>query len=765
MWDLDLSQFKYFNGWRWAALALLAAWILASISYRQKSGSPRTAKKWFLIILRAAFLALGFLWALDPYAIEKVKKTESAEIVLLLDDSRSMELPAGTDLEAPSRWQLALEKAEIATRAWLSDSMSVSIRLLSAPEDPVDLESLSKDQKLSMKALPAQEVFTTILEEPRQRKLAAVAIFSDGQWRNSSSVELEKTASQFRKAGIGIWSWIFGEPQSPPDVKFIDGEARQVNPFEPLSRIRGQFTSSGFDGQKTWLVLREGNRILGEKSITLNGGPQEWEFEWKADSLGRHDLQLELTPLDGEWTQENNEWMTSLDLQREKIRVIYMEGTPNETHQLENALESDPDIEVVSMYFPQIGVSEYSKNMPPRSDPQGRTIYNAAHPTQGYPKSLKELLAFDVIVNSDIYKEVFSDEQLKATVDFVENHGGGFVMVGGITAFGAGSYDRTVIDKLMPVDVAGVRDFQYTNFRLKFPPNAMEHPIMKVGTDPEETRWAWEDRFPGFLGLNLVNRPKPGAAPLAWHDSLANEFGPLVVFAVQQIGQGRTMAFTSDTTSGWGSMFMRSWGDFENQTRFYTQFWINAVRWLAADRIERKSQPLNPLQVPFNPMLGDEVTLEFRAADLPPMDRLSVQLEKPDGSKQALELKSASDEPFYSAKWTADQAGEYSWSVKWNRDRDENRYLTRKVKVNEMPGEWRVPEAAPAMMKTLSQWTGAQMLGSNSESKSSLDLLAATMPVSYEYRSQSVWDQWNWMGLWLALITLEWALRKKWGFV
>ena len=52
------------------------------------------------------------------------------------------------------------------------------------------------------------------------------------------------------------------------------------------------------------------------------------------------------------------------------------------------------------------------------------------------------------------------------------------------------------------------------------------------------------------MGLNLVNWLKPGAVSLALHGSKSNQYGPLVVFAVQQIGRGRTMTFTSDTTPG-----------------------------------------------------------------------------------------------------------------------------------------------------------------------------------------------------------------------
>jgi uncharacterized membrane protein len=765
MWNLDLSQLKYFEGWRWALLVLLIAWALSAFSYRWAYGSRRSIKKLFLITLRAAFLGLGFLWALDPYSIEKVERTQPAEMVVLLDDTRSMALPISDDPNATTRWEAALEAVEKSLAVWEDPNLAISIRLLSDPQTVVEIESLKEIKEPTGARSLMQPALKLILEEPRTAPLVAVAIFSDGQWNDGSDIELEATVRMLGRAGVGLWPWTFGDTDPIADLRFVDGSVRQVNPFEPVGRIQVRVASSGFEGKKTWLVLREGNRILGEKSLILNGAEQEWEFEWRSASLGLHELSVELTPLEGEWTEENNKWVTSLDFQREKIRVIYMEGTPNETHQLENALESDPDIEVVSMYFPQIGVSDYSKNMPPRRDPQGRDIYNAAHPIQGFPQTLDELLGFDVVINSDIYKEIFSEEQLRATVSFVEDHGGGFVMVGGITSFGAGSYDRTVIDKLMPVDVSGVRDSRFMNFNLKFPSLALEHPIMKIGKDAQETEYAWTQRFPGFYGLNLVNRPKPGAVPLAFHDSLSNEFGPLVVFAVQQIGQGRTMAFTSDTTSGWGASFMRNFGDGSNPTRYYAQFWINAVRWLAADRIQKKSQPFNPIQTPFDPMVGEDTLLEFQGAGLPKASQLSIQLEAPDGSKRELPIVTGSDPQYFSANWTANQAGDYEWTVRWNRSRDKNRYLTRKVRVPNLPGEWRNPVANLEAMGSLANWTGVQVLGHNQSERSDLKLMNSLQPKSYEYLAQSQWDQWNWMLVWLTLIVGEWVLRKKWGFV
>ena len=57
-------------------------------------------------------------------------------------------------------------------------------------------------------------------------------------------------------------------------------------------------------------------------------------------------------------------------------------------------------------------------------------------------------------------------------------------MVGGSTAFGAGQC-KTVIDKLMPVDVVGNRDSEWRS-SLRFR-RGYDHPIMRVGLTADES--------------------------------------------------------------------------------------------------------------------------------------------------------------------------------------------------------------------------------------------------------------------------------------
>ena len=192
---------------------------------------------------------------------------------------------------------------------------------------------------------------------------------------------------------------------------------------------------------------------------------------------------------------------------------------------------------------------------------EGHIKVEGRYPTKDYPKSLEEMLKYDVIINSDIKKEVFTDQQLLDTVRWVEEYGGGFAMVGGFSAFGSGGYQKTVIDKLIPVSMEHYSDVKWESFKPAFPPGALDHAIMQIGETAAENDVIWKQNFPLLYGYNYVDHAKPGAVVLAQHPTEQNQFGPMVILAVQEVGKGRTMAFTSDTTVGWVADFETLWGE------------------------------------------------------------------------------------------------------------------------------------------------------------------------------------------------------------
>jgi uncharacterized membrane protein len=302
-----------------------------------------------------------------------------------------------------------------------------------------------------------------------------------------------------------------------------------------------------------------------------------------------------------------------------------MEGTPQQASSpmpewkyLKDALQSDPGIKVRVLYR-QFGSNGQYLNTVDADPATGERAFPVEHPTEGFPQSLEKLLEYDVVIHSDIRRESFTTNQLDFIARLVEQHGGGFVMIGGNSAFGRGGYHKTVLDRIIPLAMEGAYDNEATPTQLRVPANAWSHPLVNIGGTPENTRRIWTERFPTLYGYNRVERAKPGATVLGTGDD------GVILLAVQQSGRGRTMAFTSDTTRSWGRDFETLWGepirrdrgfDEDNcDSRYYRSFWVNAVRWLAAGKSGRTNQPvvLELSQGYGSP--GDSVTATVRIRD------------------------------------------------------------------------------------------------------------------------------------------------------
>src|SRR6185436_688480 len=99
----------------------------------------------------------------------------------------------------------------------------------------------------------------------------------------------------------------------------------------------------------------------------------------------------------------------------------------------------------------------------------GEKIYPVEHPTMGFPRTLAGLLEYDVVIHSDIKKESFNSQQLENIARLVEQNGGGFVMIGGNSAFGKGGYHRTILDRVIPVAMQQDQDSQSRPFHIAVP--------------------------------------------------------------------------------------------------------------------------------------------------------------------------------------------------------------------------------------------------------------------------------------------------------
>jgi hypothetical protein len=88
--------------------------------------------------------------------------------------------------------------------------------------------------------------------------------------------------------------------------------------------------------------------------ITLHDGSQTHKLRVDQRTSGvnaeARKLVAEVPPLRGEAVEDNYRVAFTIGPRKQKVRVIYMEGTPNnEYHWVRDALAEDPNIECVAM--------------------------------------------------------------------------------------------------------------------------------------------------------------------------------------------------------------------------------------------------------------------------------------------------------------------------------------------------------------------------------------------------------------------------------
>lgn len=69
----------------------------------------------------------------------------------------------------------------------------------------------------------------------------------------------------------------------------------------------------------------------------------------------------------------------------------------------------------------------------------------------GVPERLLDLLNFDVVIMAGITAEELTENQMRILKEYVQEFGGGFVMVGGDRGFSAGGFAGTDIEEMLPV--------------------------------------------------------------------------------------------------------------------------------------------------------------------------------------------------------------------------------------------------------------------------------------------------------------------------
>ena len=634
--DFLKGHFAFLGPTRILVVLLLAFSVFAWFAYR--AFAARIPAWRILLVIRIVLFAI--LLAILAIPVIRMAGNQGERFtVVLLDTSRSMatvDAGSGPVSRLDAARELLVGNGKLLTQLEKSGKV-----LLYQFDETVRRANFKAELKPDGEFTNIYRGIHDMEAELRGVPLTSVILMTDGA-RNSGG-STQDAAALLKARGVPLFVIGLGNPIPPTDFEIVRVVAprrvRRNSEVEVQVTIRHTGFPDPFE-----VILNRGEAAIASRTVTPQAGSdlEQIKLHFTPDHEGSSTYTVSIAPGPGELNAENNKRDFLLEIQDDRLPVLYVEGSPRlEYRFLRRALYSDHDFRVVGCL--RLGDNRYYVQGANESE---------AFLNQGFPTTVDQLYAFQAVIIGDTEAKYFTPKQLEMLEEFVRTRGGGLMMLGGVNSFGLGNYEGTPIANLLPTAITS-HDGPYTDerFKVRVLQSIGLHPVMRLSLDPEANRTLWA-QAPPLIGLTPVAGVKTGALTL-----LTRESDNKPVLAVHNYGQGRVAAFTSG-----GSWYWRM--SLPADVEFHEKFWKQLVRWLAVGAKERLSVETD------SDIVSRGKTISIRATalakDLQPVNDASLvaSITDPLGNREEIPLDwILSEDGVYAGQYVPKEEGDYRVAV------------------------------------------------------------------------------------------------------
>ncbi|MBN1234066.1 MAG: VWA domain-containing protein [Candidatus Coatesbacteria bacterium] len=263
-----------------------------------------------------------------------------------------------------------------------------------------DGTNIFKGLELALAALP-------------QDKAGKVVLISDGQETEGKALEI-----------IGR----FNLQKVPIDViplsSYISDEVAITSIRAPWKISEDQpfnidiVVSSPREMKAVPLSIFQGEKLITKEIVDLKEGKNRFRFSYREQIAGIHNFRAIVQPKDDNLL-ENNQAIAPVQV-KAKPRILFLDET---------------------------GGNEYLTEI---LQSMGR-YYVTVLPGSSCPLNLVDLENYDLIILNNVDAPTLGEERMKSLKTYVEELGGGLLMIGGSKSYGVGGYFKTPIEEVLPV--------------------------------------------------------------------------------------------------------------------------------------------------------------------------------------------------------------------------------------------------------------------------------------------------------------------------
>jgi uncharacterized membrane protein len=611
---------------------------------------------------------------------------------------------------------------------------------------------------------------SSALAAHRGRHVTDVVIVSDG--RQNAGLTASEAARAAAAMGVPVHTVVVGDtrPERNALLEVVEAPTSILEGDEVALTLRLVGRGLG-GGERAWVVLEEldsddptlPGRVLAEREAQLSESGERVTLvapPGPADPRTQERrFRVSIPPLEGETLLDDNRLELSVRVAPEKVRVLYVDGYPRWEYRFLKEMLKRADeniqVQVVLLSATPDFLQESTRGVPALRE---------------VPTDRKTLLdSYDVVILGDVSPYSISpdparcEEFLRSLAEFVERGGGLLLMSGEYD--NPRAYFSTPLEPLFPVvldsvEMAAARPPATSGFRPQLEEPAAPHEIVRLLPDAEDNRRLWEE--PGGLEpqywFQPVGRAKPGSQVLLRHPTDANAAGRYPLLVAGYYPAGRTLFVGIDSTWMWRYHF----GD-----RYHERFWRGAIRWLALGRLKSGDRRYRVEVAQSAYDIGSSVSVEARVLDedFQPSTRplQEARWSGPDGRTQDLSLTAVPDQPgLYRTTLDPDRPGLYRVWIEAGGER----IAGAEFEVVLPSLENRDPSPDPGLLREVSRLSGGRAVD-----LAGLAELWDEFPGGEERREPissrltDVWDRWATLLFALAVLSVEWVLRKRWELV
>ena len=604
--------------------------VVAAITYRGVRARGRLRDRIVLTALRMAALALVLFCLFRPTLIVRAAVPQQNVVAVLLDDSRSMQIPdwAGQPRGEFIKQQFGAPDSPLVKA--LSDRFLVRVFRFSSTagrlEKTSDLTFGGSQTRLGAALDGAREELAGL-------PVSGVVLVSDGA--DTSEASLEGALLGLKAEKLPVYTVGVGSARLPRDVQ-IDRVSTPRTVLKDASLLLDVVvTQSGYAGRTVTVDVEDEGRIVGSEQVRLpaDGSPATVRVRGASSEAGPRLFKFRVAPQPDEVVTQNNVREALIQVRDVKEKILYFEGEPRfEMKFVRRAVADDKNLQLVVLQrtadnkFLRLGVDGPDELV------------------GGFPKTREELFAYRAIILGSIEAGAFTGDQLQMIAEFVDRRGGGLLMLGGARSFGEGGYGGTPVADALPLVIdARTRASEPSDLaRLQVGPtrSGETHAATQIAASESASAARWRD-LPQVTSVNAPLSPKPAATVLLTGTDERGRQQPVLTW--HQFGRGKAVALTLQDTWQWQ---MHASITLEDQT--HENYWRQLLRWM----VEGVPGVVEARTTTDRVESGEPVTIEAAVVDKTYVElndaKVTARVTRPNGQTLDVPLE-----------WTGERDGLY----------------------------------------------------------------------------------------------------------